>query len=354
MPVQPVRYVLTNCVPMFEILQPGLLSTLQDKGRTGMRHLGIPWSGVMVPPWQMLANALVGNETNNTVVECFEGGFKGVFQQTTRIAVAADDSATLSLVSNDTVTPCLPFQSYDVSVGTTLIIKSTGDLRLAILAMNGLDATKQLGSSATYIKAGLGGIKGRALKPGDKLAVSDTTGPLLVADKLSIPGLASGELHAVAGPQDHHFSKQGLQVFFSAEYALTTDADRMGSRLQGPIIEHLNTAARDIVSDAILPGSVQVPGNGQPIVLLADAHTAGGYPKIATVASLDLSVLALARPGTLFRFKQVSASEAVQLTRNYRAEVQKALSSLKIIRHPIDTMSLLSHNLIDGVTDGSG
>ena len=338
---------------MFEILQPGLLSTLQDQGRLGLRHLGIPWSGVMVPSWQMLANALVGNDTNNTVIECFEGSFLGVFKQASRIAVAADNSATLTLISDDTETPCRPFRSYDVSIGTKLVIKSTGDLRLAVLAIKGLQAADQLGSTATYIKAALGGIAGRALESGDELAVSQATGPLLFANEPSIPGLSDGELHAVPGPQEHHFSTHGLQVFFSSEFELTAEADRMGSRLQGPTIEHLNAAARDIVSDAILPGSVQVPGNGQPIVLLADAHTAGGYPKIATVASLNLSVLALARPGTQFRFKQISASDAVQLTRNYRADVQRALSSLQIVTDTIDTRSLLAHNLIDGVTDGS-
>ena len=319
----------------------------------GMRHLGIPWSGVMVPPWQMLANALVGNDTNNTIIECFEGAFLGVFKQASRIAVAADDSATLTLINDDKETPCQPFRSYDVSIGTKLNIKSTGDLRLAVLAIKGLKVADQLGSTATYIKAELGGISGRALETGDELEVSQATGPLLFANALSIPGLSTGELHAVPGPQEHHFSKHGLHVFFSSEFELTAEADRMGSRLQGPAIEHRNVAARDIVSDAILPGSVQVPGNGQPIVLLADAHTAGGYPKIATVVSLDLSVLALARPGTQFRFKQISASDAVQLTRNYRADVQRVLSSLQIVTDTIDTRSLLAHNLIDGVTDGS-
>ena len=319
----------------------------------GMRHLGIPWSGVMVPPWQMLANALVGNDTNNTIIECFEGAFLGVFKQASRIAVAADDSATLTLINDDKETPCQPFRSYDVSIGTKLNIKSTGDLRLAVLAIKGLKVAGQLGSTATYIKAELGGISGRALETGDELQVSQATGPLLFANALSIPGLSTGELRAVPGPQEHHFSKHGLQVFFSSEFELTAEADRMGSRLQGPAIEHRNDAARDIVSDAILPGSVQVPGNGQPIVLLADAHTAGGYPKIATVASLDLSVLALARPGTQFQFKQISSSEAVQLTRSYRADVQRVLSSLQIVTDTIDTRSLLAHNLIDGVTDGS-
>ena len=289
---------------MFEILHAGLLSTVQDQGRKGLRHLGIPWSGVMVQPWQMLANALVGNDTNNTVIECFEGGFQGVFHHATRIAVAADDSATLTLSTGDADMPCQPFRSYDVERGTRLIIKSTGELRIAVLALTGLTVTKQLGSAATYTKAGLGGIKGRALNKGDELVVSEATGPLLFAQKLAIPGLTSGELHAVPGPQDHHFSECALQVFFSSDYELTAEADRMGARLQGPAIEHLNAAARDIVSDAILPGSVQVPGNGQPIVLLADAHTAGGYPKIATVASVDLSALALARPGWRFRFSQ--------------------------------------------------
>ena len=198
---------------MFEILQPGLLSTLQDQGRLGLRHLGIPWSGVMVPPWQMLANALVGNDTNNTIIECFEGAFLGVFKQATRIAVAADDSATLTLVNDDKETPCQPFRSYDVSIGTKLNIKSTGDLRLAVLAIKGLKVADQLGSTATYIKAGLGGIAGRALETGDELAVSLATGPHLFAKELSIPGLSNGVLHAVPGPQEHHFSTHGLQVF---------------------------------------------------------------------------------------------------------------------------------------------
>jgi len=338
---------------MFEIIQAGLLSTLQDQGRRGLRHLGIPWSGMMAPAWQMLANVLVGNESNNTAIECFEGGFQGHFQSAARMAIAADSSAIATLTIDGEEKSCLPFRSYDVSAGSTLTIKTTGSLRLAVIALRGLDVPMQLGSTATYIKAALGGLEGRALRSGDELSISDdTSGPLLGYDSTTVPELTTGILHAVPGPQDHHFSSTGLQTFFASDYELTPDVDRMGARLQGSVIEHESPAARDIVSDAILPGSVQVPGNGQPIVLLADAHTAGGYPKIATVASVDLPALALARPGTRFKFKQVTAIEAVQLTRSFDTDLQQALSSPKVISGSVDTAKLLSHNLIDGVTDG--
>ncbi len=339
---------------MFEIVQPGLLSTLQDTGRRGMRHLGIPWAGVMVPAWQQVANTLAGNAQSDTIIECYEGGFQGIFHKPSRLAIAADASATMTLIIDEVETKCQPFRSYDVSNGTKLFIKSTGQFRLAVIALNGLETKEQFGSTATYTKAALGGINGRALANGDELYVSAAlNSPLLKCEQPTIPGIDNGVLHAVAGPQDHHFSDQGLKDFFSSEFVLTPEVDRMGARLQGPRIEHINSSARDIVSDAILPGSVQIPGNGQPIVLLADAHTAGGYPKIATLASADLSALSLARPGSQFRFKQLTTNEAVDYTRSCSADLQRVMSKLDVLTTTFDTSSLLSNNLIDGVTDGS-
>jgi len=160
-------------------------------------------------------------------------------------------------------------------------------------------------------------------------------------------------LRVIAGPQFKHFSDQGIQTIFSGEYTLSSQADRMGARLSGAIIEHANAESRDIVSDAIVPGSIQVPGSGQPIVLLNDAHTAGGYPKIATVISCDLPLLGLRRIGSRFKFVLVTIEEAIAARRNIDTLTHATINAFKpcTLSEP-SVKALLSSNLIDGVTDG--
>ena len=155
------------------------------------------------------------------------------------------------------------------------------------------------------------------------------------------------------GPQADHFSAAALEALVGGDYRVTTEADRMGIRLEGARLEH--TAAAEIVSDATVPGSIQVPGAGQPIVLLADAQTAGGYPKIATVIGADLGRLAALRPGQMLRFATVTAAEGAQIARAAEAETRALIAAIRPLpADGIDLVALYTGNLVDGVVHALG
>ena len=209
-----------------------------------------------------------------------------------------------------------------------------------------------LGSASTYARAALGGLDGRALGAGMRLpAAAATAHPERV---LLQPPLPSTEaIRVVAGPQADHFDAATLAAFCAAEYRVSAEADRMGVRLEGTPLAH--RGAREIVSDATVPGSIQVPGKGQPIVLLADAQTAGGYPKIGTVIGADLARVAATRPGQRLRFAWVSAAEGEELARAAEAETLALLAAVRpLLDGGIDEAALYAGNLVSGVVDALG
>ena len=347
-----------------DVLAGGPLSTIQDRGRHGLRRLGVPSAGTLAPAWATLANALVGRAPDAPVIECFEGGLRlrasggGV-----RVAHAGDADVVLS--ANGERRALAPWRAHVVPAGAELAVRGSGRARLAVLAIGGLAVPPVLGSASTYARARLGGVDGRALASGDALAIeldagepSDAaSGPDLGCEPYAPPLPADGAplvLHAVAGPQHDAFDEAELARFFETTWTLSKEADRMGARLDGPALAHRNAAARDIVSDAILPGSVQVPGSGQPIVMLADAHTAGGYPKIATVVSSDLPRLAVQRPGTRLRLVRIDVDGAVSRVRaDARALARHVATISALPTDSLDTTRLFTHNLVDGVVDAT-
>lgn len=333
----------------------GLLSTIQDRGRFGLRHLGVPWSGTLVPAWQQLANTLVGNDPDCSVIESFEGGLRfTIGPQAVRMAVMASPDMKMEQQFEGQTTSIKPCRSYTLAPETTVTLSSSGSFRHVVVAFHGLQSRIHLGSASTYAKAGLGGQDGKALTAGARLhALPSPAGVDLACKDPLLEQYRGSILRVVLGPQQHHFSTSGIDTFLGSDYTLGAEVDRMGARLSGKTLEHRDIAARDIVSDAIVPGSIQVPGNGQPIVLLNDAHTAGGYPKIATVISIDLPLLGLQRTGNVFRFEAISADEAIDAVREQAGVMRQALTRISPIRDvTISTATLLSHNLIDGVTDG--
>jgi len=338
------------------IEQPGLLSSIQDEGRFNLRHLGIPWSGCLTPLWQKLANALVNNPLDNSVIECWEGGFHfRTGKSAVRFAVAAHSSVQMSLDNGTQTVPLKANRSYTAATDTTFVLKSTGTYRHAIIAIEGLSVKPQLSSASTYAKASLGGLSGAALNAGDSLQVALASSVTEQLSDFPLDDLLdSSELRIILGPQADHFSADGLSNLLSEIYTVGSDADRMGVRLSGSPVHHVNAAAKDIVSDAIVPGSIQVPGTGLPIVLLNDAHTAGGYPKVATVISIDLPLLGLHRAGTAFRFKEVSIDEAIDAQRQLNKVIEQLLGSLRpVADFTVSANALFSNNLIDGVYDAN-
>jgi allophanate hydrolase subunit 2 len=184
------------------------------------------------------------------------------------------------------------------------------------------------------------------------LTLSEASGP-----DLTLPGpvlVQEGPIRIVLGPQDDHFTPAGIATLLGSEYTVSEQADRMGMRLSGPIIEH-SAKGFNIVSDGIPTGAMQVPGNGQPLILLADRQTTGGYPKIATVISWDVPRLAQCRPGTKLRFAAVSRAEAVRIARDSDAAFRALVAKVRPAGPAgLDSGELLSVNLIDGVVDARG
>lgn len=340
---------------MIEVVASGPLSTVQDRGRPGFRHIGVPRAGVVAPAWMSLANALVGNTLDSAVIECFEGGMRlRAADREFRLAHVGD--ADVVLIDADRRRQLPAWRSHRIPAGSDVLIRTTGLARIAVIAIRGLDITPVLGSASTYARAGLGGLNGRALAGGDRFRVAESAAPDLELACSPFETVFDHDdvvLAAVPGPQDDAFEPAALDEFFSASWTLSSEADRMGARLDGPAIPHRNAASREIVSDAIVPGSVQIPGSGLPIVMLADAHTAGGYPKIATVVSADLPKLAICRAGTRLRIEKVDVNAAIARVRASAMALGRHLASIRQAPADLpDTARLLAHNLVDGVVDG--
>ncbi|WP_035257112.1 biotin-dependent carboxyltransferase family protein [Desulfatirhabdium butyrativorans] len=295
---------------MIHILEPGVLSTVQDLGRYGFQDRGVPVSGAMDVFSLRVGNALVGNEAHAAGIEISFGGFIADFGSDLVFSLTgAKAPARLNQES-------IPFwHSINAQCGDRLWIGTAPKgARILLCVAGGIDVPAVMGSRSTYLKAAFGGYKGRALKPGDRLCCGKPHHrPLPRLDPGLIPEYGGYiQVRAVPGPQDHAFTAEALERFFTSGYTVTPRSDRMGLMLEGPLLAH--RAGADILSDGILPGSVQVPGSGQPIVLMADRQTIGGYAKIATVISVDISRLAQTLPGDRVRFEPIDAFEAREIS----------------------------------------
>ena len=256
---------------MITVRAAGPLSTIQDRGRHGLRHLGVPRAGVLVPAWMTLANALVGNAADAPVIECFEGGLRLVAgEHELRLAHVGDADVVQELDGERRA--LAPWRSHRVPPGAEIAVRGTGRARLGVLAVRGLSVAPVLGSASTYARAALGGTHGRALAARDELSVAgdgdtrgerpdaraaeaNAAGPPLCCEPFE-PPLERPVLHAVPGPQDDAFEARAVDAFFEADWTLSDEVDRMGARLRGPALAHRDAASRDIVSDAIVPGAL--------------------------------------------------------------------------------------------------
>lgn len=338
-----------STTPWLEVVSPGAYASVQDAGRRGWRRIGVPWAGVLDPRLMRIANALVGNDGGTPVIECFDGGLQLAAREgALRLAVAGD--AVVEVESAGERRRLSSWRSLTLATGDVLRLSRLDRGRIAVVAVEGLNLPRVLGSASTYARAALGGVDGRALAAGARVpaAPASERPERMLAAALPAPPLTMiGPIRIVAGPQADHFTAAALAVFTEAGYRIATEADRMGVRLEGPALVH--SGAPEIVSDATVPGSIQVPGNGQPIVLLADAQTAGGYPKIATVIGADLPRLAASRPGQELHFAWVDAAEGERLARAAEAETLALLAALRpLLLDGVDEAALYASNLVSG------
>ena len=314
-----------------EIIEPGLLTTVQDLGRRGFQRYGIPVCGALDSVSLRIANILVGNPEGAAGLEVT---FMGPALRFTADAVFAVVGADFALEVDGR--PARTWESVKASAGATLRLgQATDGLRAYIAVAGGIEVPSLMGSRSTDLKGGFGGFEGRALQAGDALPVGHS---LHVAGwtPASLPSGISRQptygqdftIRATLGPQDGEFTDAGLNTLLSSEYTVSTQSDRMGYRLDGPAVEHQSGA--DIVSDGSAFGSVQIPGNGQPIILLADRGTTGGYTKVATVIGPDIGLLAQAMPGARVRFAAVTVEEARDALREQEDLVREIKSSVGI------------------------
>lgn len=294
----------------FRILRAGPQLTVQDLGRFGYLRYGVPVSGVFDEYSSRLANILVGNDDKQAVLEIT---FQGPKLEVLGPAHLAITGAEMPVTLNGNPQPM--WSGFKVQPGDILNIgPARRGLRAYLALAGGVDVPKVMGSRATYAAAGLGGYRGRALAQGDVIARGEVSGEPQTAScptELIPIFTAPTVLRAIPGPQDYMFD-EGLWTLFNSSYEVSSLANRMGYRLQGPVIVPCSGMPPSIISEPSLPGAVQVPPDGQPIVLLLE-QTTGGYAKIASVISCDISRIAQARPGDRVVFEQVNLEEAQAL-----------------------------------------
>ena len=306
---------------MIRVLDAGPLplTTVQDLGRVGQLRYGIPPSGPMDRDAFVTANRLVGNADGAAGLECALVGPRFTVERPCAIAVTgADMAVTVNGEARER------WRAIPLGVGDQVRLgPARAGVRTYIAFSGGIDVPLVLGSRATYVRGRLGGFEGRALKTGDVLALFDAPVPpvrRVVDPPAALPG-DELTLRVVLGPEADRFTEQGVRTFLGSAYEMQQQSDRMGARFSGPRIEHAR--GHDIVSNGIAFGSVQVPGDGQPIVLLVDRQSAGGYTKIATVCSFDLGRLAQVKPGRHVRFEAIDVADAHRLMKEQRAAFEK-------------------------------
>ena len=341
--------------PALSVLRPGLFTTVQDGGRGGYADIGVTPSGALDPLSMRLANALVGNAETAGGLEIVHAGPElEVAAPSVRLAFAGAEARGGIAFAGGETAPVPADRSFLLRAGDRLSIDRLEGAAVGFLAIGGgLDLPSVLGSQATHARAGLGGLDGRPLIAGDALPLvhGEASGGDLALSGSPARLFAEGPIRVVLGPQDDAFTADALAAFLSGPYRIGRESDRMGLRLEGPKLAH--AGAFEIPSDGIAPGSIQVPGTGQPIVQMAERGTVGGYAKIATVASADLPRIGRARQGDDLSFTAVTRAEAEDLRRAQEAALQaliRGMGPAPTVGAP-DPALLGGANLISGVWD---
>ena len=311
----------------FVVERPGMLTLVQDMGRWGHQFRGLTVSGPMDQFSLRIGNVMLGNDERDAALEVTLFGLAVTFQDERCVALTGAD-----LAMTIDGAPAAPWMAHRVYPGSRLVITGLptppgSGCRAYLCVSGGIDVPPVMGSRSTFTRGKIGGYKGRALAAGDVVETLDPK-PLwrrsagFVCPPDMRPSRRMDEpLYTMDGPQADAFTSEGVETFYGSEYTVTNEADRMGYRLDGPRIEH--KAGADIISDGIVHGSVQVPGEGKPIVLMSDRQTTGGYTKIAVVSSWSVAKLAQRLPGEAVRFHRVSEREAAEYLAAFEADLRR-------------------------------
>ncbi len=300
-------------VKAFEVLEAGILTTIQDLGRYGFSQFGVPPSGALDTFSFRAGNLLVGNREEEASLEVTLMGLKLMTLKEVVVAITGGD-----LYPTLNGEPLAIWRTHLLVEGDVIHFRKVqAGCRAYLAVAGGFIVPRMMGSSSTYLSGKFGGLEGRKLRRGDILYSLDLSSSLnklglrFPIDWISFPE-KEGYLRVIPGPQDHHFTEEGFQTFCSSPYHVTPQCDRMGVRLEGPKIGRRPDVEESIISEGLIAGAIQVPGDGKPIIILTELVT-GGYTKIATIISTDLPKVAQLKPGDQVRFTPISLGEAHDL-----------------------------------------
>ena len=309
----------------FEILRAGINTTFQDKGRNNLYHMGIPFGGAMDNRNYLLANKLAGNQLDLPVVEfAYQGPHLKFYGHQINIVVTGD--VVFKVIKKDREIDGNCYETYQLEKEDEINILSTNKSVYGYMAISGeLDLKLQWGSCSINTKANIGSNNGKKLDSGQKINISKIN-QNLEKKKIDYKNSKIESIRIIKGTNFDYFSEKGKKNFLEKKFTVSKLSDRMGMRLEGEKIE--NIVNTNIKSEGLLKGVIQVPADGNPIIMLSDHGTIGGYPKIAVVASVDYDRLVQISPGSKIKFKEINLSDAETLFKLYEMETQNLISQI--------------------------
>ena len=310
---------------LFSIIRAGINTTFQDNGRANLYHIGIPFSGAMDNRNYRLANQLVGNKENSPVFEfAYQGPFLKFNGDNINFVITGD--VNFKLIKKNEIINGNCYEIYNLEDGDELDIISTNKSVYGYLAVNAdIDLKLQLGSYSINTKANIGSNNDKKLENGQKINISKIN-LNQTKKKLNYLNTKIEKIRVLKGTNFNYFSAKAQKLFFEKEFTVTKLSDRMGMRLEGPFID--NIVDTNIRSEGLIKGVIQVPADGNPIIMLSDHGTIGGYPKIGVVISADYDKLVQLAPGSKIKFQEIKLSDAETLFKLYEMETQNLISQI--------------------------
>ena len=309
-----------------EIIRAGINTTFQDEGRNNLYHIGIPFSGAMDKRNYILANSLLGNKINKPVIEfAYQGPLIRYKGDKVNFVITGD--VIFKLIKKNSVVEGNCYENYIIEDGDQIDIVSTNKSVYGYLAISAdFDLKFQWESCSINTKAKIGSNEGKKLQNNQKINILNINSNH-VKKKLNYINTRIERIRVIKGTNYDYFSDEGKKIFFDREFTVSKLSDRMGMRLEGPKIE--NIVDTNIRSEGLIKGVIQIPADGNPIIMLSDHGTIGGYPKIGVVASVDYDKLVQLAPGTKIKFQEIELSDAETLFKLYEMETQNLISQLK-------------------------
>ena len=310
---------------LFSIIRAGINTTFQDNGRANLYHIGIPFSGAMDNRNYRLANQLVGNKENSPVFEfAYQGPLLKFNGDNIDFVITGD--VNFKLIKKNEIINGNCYEIYNLEDGDELDIVSTNKSVYGYLAVNAdIDLKLQLGSYSINTKANIGSNNGKKLENGQKINISKIN-LNQTKKKLNYLNTKIEKIRVLKGTNFDYFSAKAQKLFFEKEFTVTKLSDRMGMRLEGPFID--NIVDTNIRSEGLIKGVIQVPADGNPIIMLSDHGTIGGYPKIGVIISADYDKLVQLAPGSKIKFQEIQLSDAETLFKLYEMETQNLISQI--------------------------